>query len=602
MCRIRPFFMTIPQSVLIASLAIACAVPSGCSRSQPENDAGTAANQSVEDETNALSPADRPSNVDADGTSEIPSPSDSIATGPTKPNAGSERTLPAANASPGPDSGSAAPAMDSTSPGATPGNGVGFPLAGNSTQTPANPVEEIPGGRMEGSEETSLAERVQERQLRKDLSPEQLMGFLEDSDRDMQLIDSGRSGIQDPREAAELMEAIARNKLKAAVQLRNHPGADPSQQIAGTRGHIQALSHLAAMGDVASAKALEALAKEEMDSDEPSIAMDSRIVMIGFAIDRLQAGKSGAAEEIVELARGIEATEASDIPSILILGQARELLSQYDQIEEAVAIREHLLKTFGNASDPMISRIASEAAGSAKRDSADRLLRTILENPEVALERWSEAAMELIADSPDLSTAQYLAQAALLFEDADRQAFVDETFSILQEQYDDPESATAREVDTAWEAYQARRKIIGTLFDPSGLPTVSGQPIPQSNLRGNVVLMPFWAMGFPASLQVVPMLEEIQQAHPNQVSIVGMNLDPRDANVREFAEQNELGFRSYRSISSATESVANPLAARFGLVSLPFVAILNQDGRVAALDFTGRNLKDTVENLINEAE
>jgi hypothetical protein len=111
--------------------------------------------------------------------------------------------------------------------------------------------------------------------------------------------------------------------------------------------------------------------------------------------------------------------------------------------------------------------------------------------------------------------------------------------------------------------------------------------------------MPFWALSVPESLQIVGRLKEIRNRHPDQVSIVGLNLDPEEAPLREFLAQNDLGFPSYHSVSSSSASVANPVAARFGLVSMPFVAVIDQQGRVAALEFTGRRLDALVDELVN---
>lgn len=124
--------------------------------------------------------------------------------------------------------------------------------------------------------------------------------------------------------------------------------------------------------------------------------------------------------------------------------------------------------------------------------------------------------------------------------------------------------------------------------------------MPISNYQGKIILMPFWASGFAESLQVVPMLKAIQKQYPDDVVIVGMNLDPAETRVDEFKPEKQLGFPSYRSESSAEQSVGNPVATQFGMVSMPFVAILDQDQRIVALDFTGSKLKPTVEKLLSK--
>jgi thiol-disulfide isomerase/thioredoxin len=167
----------------------------------------------------------------------------------------------------------------------------------------------------------------------------------------------------------------------------------------------------------------------------------------------------------------------------------------------------------------------------------------------------------------------------------------------MEQRFDDPKSATGREVELALEARAARERVIGNTYAPN-LPTTSGAKMPLSDFEGKVILMPFWATGFKESLQIIPMLKEITEQHPNQVVIVGMNLDPADVPVDEFEPEKQLGFRSYRSVSSVEAEGGNPVASQFGMVSMPFVVILDQQQQIVALDFTGRKLQPTVAQLL----
>ncbi|MCO8120953.1 TlpA family protein disulfide reductase [Stieleria sp. TO1_6] len=493
------------------------------------------------------------------------------------------------------NSGSMAPAPPNAPPaGSDAANSAadrptGFPLA---EQTPAPPgVLDQPREPSDGS----MASRAEQRSFRDDLTPNELAGFLEGADHDMQLT---QTKMADQLEASKMMKVIAKKKLEAAQKLIDHSDASEAQRIAGRRGQLQALSHLAAMGDVTAADELETLAETNLESPEATIASDSRIVLIGFAVDDLQAGKPDAADKIVTLVEGVHPHPSSDIPSILVMGRARQMLARYGQLDHAAKIRERILSLYGESSDKLIAKVATDAAGTTKFESADRLLLQILGDENVTVDQWSDVVRELISQAPDMETVQYLASAALQLEAADRDPFVEATFSLLQEQFTDPEEPTTEEVQTADKARKTRQQVIGTRFDFDRLPSVDGKGVNASEYQGKIVLMPFWAISFPYSLQVVPMLKEIQQRHPDEVVIVGMNLDPEEAPLRESLAQQELGFPSFRSLSSATQSVANPVAARFGLVSLPFVAVFNQQGYVEALDFTGRQLESIVDQLI----
>ena len=105
-------------------------------------------------------------------------------------------------------------------------------------------------------------------------------------------------------------------------------------------------------------------------------------------------------------------------------------------------------------------------------------------------------------------------------------------------------------------------------------------------------------MDFTQSLQIVPMLEKIREASPDDIAIIGMNLDSDADEVRAFVEKNQLDFPHFRAASSADQSSGNPAAAQFGVVSLPCVIVFNQKGKVAEIDFSGRKLEKTVQELL----
>ena len=138
----------------------------------------------------------------------------------------------------------------------------------------------------------------------------------------------------------------------------------------------------------------------------------------------------------------------------------------------------------------------------------------------------------------------------------------DETFEILTDRFGDADDVLTREIQIAIAAKETRAQVVGRTFDPD-LYLTDGTRMPISDYRGKVILMPLWAMNLPGSVQVIPFLMQLQAENPDQIAIVGINLDPRDAPVQDFESKSGLTFRSYRSESSAEQSMANPVAQQF---------------------------------------
>ena len=252
---------------------------------------------------------------------------------------------------------------------------------------------------------------------------------------------------------------------------------------------------------------------------------------------------------------------------------------------------------YADVADPQIAEMVAQAAGNVRYDEIEQQRAALTSGKSVPVETWHESVKTLIKESPDVQTVQYLSAAALELEAIGHREHVIVTLKSLSDHFDDPATATGKQVEVAIAARQARQQIIGRTFSP-GLLGVDQRPLSMNDYRGKIVLMPFWAAQFPESLQLVPFLENIQQKHPRSVAIVGMNLDPHDVAVAEFVRANELSFPSYRSVTSPGDGGAQSVASQFGLVSMPFVAVLDGKGRVAAISLQGHQLENTVNELL----
>ena len=453
------------------------------------------------------------------------------------------------------------------------------------------------------------------RGLRSDLTADELVEFLATADKDMQTIVSGASGITDPKKARDTLIQIVKMKWEASRRLAENENVDAKLRSEGNRGQLQALSHLASLGDLKAANDLKFLARRNLDSDDEALVSDSRLVLIGFGIEDLRNGVKDAPEKIVDLVRQLAATASnSDVPAMMVMGQARGLLANYGHDLQAKEVRDTIVDVFADSPDPNIAKMAAAMAGNVRFDGIDAMVNQVATSPDstdqptakVSAREWIEAAETLIDESADLQTVQYLSGAAVEFESRDRMDLADATYEVMQRRFTDKDSATYQELSMAVDAYRARQNAIGREFDFS-LPSVDGGPLSMADYRGSVVLMPFWTIDFPQSLQILPKLKQWSDRGAGKISIVGMNLDGDAARVQTFTEKSGLDFPSFRApnpeanesnLSSEDAGSANPAAAQFGVVSLPCVVIFDQKGKVVKIDFAGRQLDQTIKQLM----
>ncbi|MCM2371497.1 TlpA family protein disulfide reductase [Rhodopirellula sp. ICT_H3.1] len=448
------------------------------------------------------------------------------------------------------------------------------------------------------------------------MSPAQLVDFLGEVDRELRTLISGQSGITDPKAFESEVERVVALKKVASERLMDDADASASDRVIGRRGFLQSLSHLASMGDLKAAEDLQAFAEKYRADPSPELRSDSQLVLIGFAIESLRHGKEGAAERVLKLVEELMDDERPvDVATLMVLGQAKDTLLQYERSAEAAEVRRLILERFGSSENAEVARMAAMIASSgfsqaetaiehldqlrqqfvAKARPAEGVVAEDL--PAVTVEMWTKAVDAVLAQPADLLTAEFLAGATLEAEAVGRGDIATATYDALKRELSDRSDAVGRVARTALKARENRENVIGEVIDPD-LPSVDGRPLNMADYRGKVVLMPFWSTAFPDSLIVLPNLLEIQERYPDRVAIVGMNLDVVGTSVMGFVEQEKLTFPSFRSESDPSAEIVNDVAYRFGAVTLLFVAVIDQEGKVRHLDFSGRDLTSEVEKLI----
>lgn len=433
--------------------------------------------------------------------------------------------------------------------------------------------------------------------LRSDLPPDRLVEFLKLADLEMQNIASGKAGIFDQREANQEMVRIGKLKYQAATQLASSAGADEEQKALAIRGQLQSLSHLAALGDLKSAEQLEALANEQVTNKDLTVAEDSRLVLIGLALERIQNGSAKDANDVMRQVSELgEDGRTPNIAAMMVLGQARAVLEKYGFAEEATTVRKRIVDLFASHSDPAVASMAHDIAGTPRFAEVDRAMRDLSQGKEVTSAAWRATIKALLAESPDLAGVQFAAGAALQLEASGHDELAQATYEELQAA--PLGEREQQEVELAVAAHEARKSIIGKEVEID-LPSTDGRPLSMSSYTGRVILMPFWAINFPDSLTILQQLDEIRANHAGKVEIVGINLDAADAPLDKFMAKSPVRFRSFFSESKPSQA-GNEIAAKFGIVSMPFVAVIDRNGKVAAIDFTGQRIDKIVQDLLAE--
>lgn len=451
----------------------------------------------------------------------------------------------------------------------------------------ASPSDFLAGG-------ASLSELAEDPlQLTADAKPTELVMLLGKIDRRMRAIANGETSLSTSAAIQAELKRLAKLKLEASGRLLDPDSVPPELLKRGKQGKLQAYSHLLALGEIAFASELKRYAEELSESSDARLAVDSRLILISFAMEDLSATDNP--EPVVELIEQLSRNaQVLDMPALMAVGQARSGLEQYGYDAAARRVRGLLVETFANHTDPNIRAMSESLARSERFDVLNGLRRDLEQGRLVTPGQWQQAATHLIRRGADLEALRYLSENALQFEVGGRQDLTETAYELIQAGFQDTDDASIRqEQEMVLSAYAARQKVIGQSLQVD-LPDTAGVPVPWDSFRGQWVLMPIWAAEHPESITTFRQLEQIRDRFPKQVALVGVNVDLNEEALAAFENEIQLDWPTLRSPSAQQQGVQNPIARQTGITSFPFVVLVDQEGLVQQIFMTNQGIDEAV--------
>jgi thiol-disulfide isomerase/thioredoxin len=151
------------------------------------------------------------------------------------------------------------------------------------------------------------------------------------------------------------------------------------------------------------------------------------------------------------------------------------------------------------------------------------------------------------------------------------------------------EAATAR---------LAKAQIIGKPMDLQ-FTAVDGSLVDLATLRGNVVLIDFWASWCPDCIRETPTLKLVYQKYKDKgLTIIGISLDKDEQAMSNYTAKKLIPWPQYFD----GKGWANDFAVKFGVHSIPEVWLINRRGEVVTTGVAPEQLDAKVAQLVGGNE
>jgi thiol-disulfide isomerase/thioredoxin len=396
---------------------------------------------------------------------------------------------------------------------------------------------------------------------------------------------------------------ILEMKLTAATKLLEKKDLTESDMRVARKAKLQALSQLSGLGDVKANDALRTYVDEVIQSGDPELVHNARLMQLGYAAEALMGGKSKDPNEL--LSRIDEVLSDENYRGAVELMQVRQatgLLEQMGYTEQATAVRQKVGKLFEKNKDPNLANAAwqilaeQHPATNGMRDA----MQAIMKGEASAKEQLKAAAERMIVELPPERTVMFLVSQIVNVEFSGQPEAASILVEVANANLDKITDEKAKaEVATLFEGFKTRQAIIGKELSFAGIVDTTGKPLDWSAYSGKVVLVDFWATWCQPCLIELPNVEKAYAAFKDKgFEVIGVNLDDNVADLQGFFQQKTLPWMTYRNADPNQIGFEMPLAKELGVQAIPFVLLIGKDGKVAKLHVRGEGLIPAIEELL----
>lgn len=401
---------------------------------------------------------------------------------------------------------------------------------------------------------------------------------------------------------------VLRLMMEAGDRVLIDKEASPEQRAEAAKIKLSAVMELANRGEPKADEELLAYSQRLKKDKSPEISHMGRSILFSMEVAKLQNGDTDDPQPVIDELKELLKGEDPEHVTFMIGNQAAMALTQLGKNEAAVEAMQLLGEKYQDDKDENVAAQAKQLLKQTKLVQLDfrgKLTALFADKPDPkAAEELMTAVQTLVGDKDagamELSVAS---QTADILERTENYDAAKQVIALISERFgsseDEKIAADAKEaVDDAGK----RLALIGQPLDVTGQ-TIDGQAFDAKTLEGKVVLIDFWATWCGPCLAEIPNIKKYYEQYKDKgFEVIGYNLDDKQQDVDQFFATQKLPWPTVVSGDAEMKGFDSPLAKHCGVKSIPFLVLLNAEGKVIALHPRGEKLGEKLAELLGPVE
>jgi thiol-disulfide isomerase/thioredoxin len=432
--------------------------------------------------------------------------------------------------------------------------------------------------------------------------PEKIVAFMR------QLEGFEPRGVSNAARRADLMRFL-RLIIEAGDRVLADEDTEPKLRLEAAKIKMSAVMALAQRGEPKADELLTAYCQRLSKDKEPNISRFGRTMLFSIALAKFQNGEGDEQAITDEFAQllALPGEDPENITFLLGAGWA-STLEQKGNNEAALAIVGLLRKHYKNSKDEQVQEqlaVLGRRTRMIELDVNGKVMALFDAQPDpkaagilvqtmkqfLAVEQPGRFELKVAEEAADhLERTQHYKESRQIID------MITTTFTAST----DPEVAKTlkKVVDSA----KKRLGLVGKPLVIAGQ-TLDGQPFDTSSLKGKIVLVDFWATWCGPCLEEIPNIAHYYEKYKDKgFEVIGYNLDDKPQQLERFFANQQLPWLTIVSDNPDKPGFSSPVAEACGVRTIPFLILLDGQGKVIALHTRQEKLGEVLAELLGPVE